>query len=38
MATQVVRNIEIHHRGGRPLHVLNPEVYGEAPLDHERIG
>lgn len=38
MATQVVRNIELHNAGSRPLHVLNPEVYGEPPLEQERIG
>lgn len=38
MAAQVVRNFELHLEGKRPLHVLNPEVYGEPPLDHERIG
>jgi phosphoglycerate dehydrogenase-like enzyme len=37
MAQQVVTNILRHHDGHRPRHVLNPEVYGEDPLDPERI-
>jgi phosphoglycerate dehydrogenase-like enzyme len=38
MADQVVSNILRHHRGERPRHVLNPEVYGEPPREFERIG
>lgn len=38
MANQVVTNILRHHRGQRPRYVLNPEVYGEPPLQPERIG
>jgi phosphoglycerate dehydrogenase-like enzyme len=38
MAQQVVANILRHHRGERPRHVLNPEVYGEPPLRLDRIG
>ncbi len=38
MAGQVVVNIRMHHDGQRPLHLLNPEVYGDPPLEHVRIG
>ena len=38
MADQVVSNLLRHHDGLRPRHVLNPEVFGEPPLTHERIG
>jgi glyoxylate reductase len=38
MSSQVVENIHRHHSGYRPLNVLNPEVYGEPPLRHRRIG
>jgi lactate dehydrogenase-like 2-hydroxyacid dehydrogenase len=38
MALRTVRNIECFLAGERPLDVLNPEVYGEAPRKDERIG
>jgi glyoxylate reductase len=38
MATEVVENIRRHHQGLRPHNVLNPEVFGESPLQTERIG
>jgi phosphoglycerate dehydrogenase-like enzyme len=38
MADQVVTNILRHLRGERPRYVLNPAVYGEDPLEFERIG
>lgn len=38
MAQQVVTNILRHMRGERPHQILNPEVYGDSPLTHERIG
>lgn len=38
MALRTVRNIELFLAGDRPYPVLNPEVYGEAPIKDERIG
>jgi glyoxylate reductase len=38
MASQVVENIRRHHLGQRPQNLLNPEVFGESPLETERIG
>ncbi len=38
MALRTVRNIELFLAGERPYPVLNPEVYGEAPIEDERIG
>jgi phosphoglycerate dehydrogenase-like enzyme len=38
MALRTVRNIEMFLAGERPLDVLNPEVYGEAATEDERIG
>jgi phosphoglycerate dehydrogenase-like enzyme len=38
MALRTVRNIELFLAGERPYPVLNPEVYGEAPIKDERIG
>lgn len=38
MALRTVLNIERFLAGHRPLDVLNPEVYGEAPRKDERIG
>lgn len=38
MALRAVRNIELFLAGERPTPVLNPEVYGEAPIHDERIG
>lgn len=38
MALRTVANIERFLAGGRPMDVLNPEVYGEAPRRTERIG
>jgi lactate dehydrogenase-like 2-hydroxyacid dehydrogenase len=38
MALRAVFNIERFLAGKRPYPVLNPEVYGEAPIQDERIG
>jgi glyoxylate reductase len=38
MALRAVRNIEMFLAGERPHPVLNPEVYGDAPIRDERIG
>ncbi|MPZ86702.1 MAG: D-glycerate dehydrogenase [Nitriliruptorales bacterium] len=38
MALRTVDNIERFLAGQRPMDVLNPEVYGEAARDDERIG
>nr|MDQ3344418.1 NAD(P)-binding domain-containing protein [Actinomycetota bacterium] len=38
MALRAVANIERFLAGQRPMDVLNPEVYGEAPVASERIG
>jgi len=38
MALRAVKNIERYLNGKRPFDVLNPEVYGEAPREDERIG
>lgn len=38
MALRNVRNIEMFLKGERPYPVLNPEVYGEARINDERIG
>ncbi len=38
MADRTVDNIESFLAGERPLDVLNPELYGEAPRKSERIG
>lgn len=37
MAVRTVENIERFLAGDRPLLVFNPEVYGEAPVKHERL-
>lgn len=37
MALRTVRNIELFLAGERPFNVLNPEVYGEAAVEDERI-
>jgi phosphoglycerate dehydrogenase-like enzyme len=37
MAHHTVENIERFLAGERPLLVFNPEVYGEAPIKHERL-
>jgi glyoxylate reductase len=38
MALRTVANVELFLAGKRPLDVLNPEIYGEAPRKDERIG
>jgi glyoxylate/hydroxypyruvate/2-ketogluconate reductase len=38
MALRAVRNIETFLAGERPHPVLNPEVYGNAPIQDDRIG
>ena len=38
MALRTVSNIERFLAGERPYPVLNPEVFGEAPIKDERIG
>jgi phosphogluconate 2-dehydrogenase len=38
MALRTVDNIERFLQGGRPMDVLNPEVYGDAARANERIG
>lgn len=38
MALRAVANIERFLAGERPYPVLNPEVYGDAPIEDERIG
>lgn len=38
MALRVVQNIDRFLAGKRPYNVFNPEVYGEAPIQSERIG
>lgn len=38
MALRAVRNIEMFLAGNRPHPVLNPEVYGDAPIQDDRIG
>ena len=38
MALYAVRNIELFLTGKRPSNVFNPEVYGEAAQEDERIG
>jgi len=38
MALRTVRNIERFLAGERPFPVFNPEVYGDAPIEDERIG
>jgi glyoxylate reductase len=38
MALRAVRNIELFLAGERPHPVLNPEVYGDAPIQDDRIG
>lgn len=38
MALRTVRNIELFLSGQRPFPVFNPEVFGDAPIDDERIG
>ena len=38
MALYAVRNIELFLTGKRPFNVFNPEVYGEAAQEDERIG
>jgi len=38
MALRTVANIEKYFETGRPIDVINPEVYGEAALLNERIG
>jgi len=38
MALRAVRNIETFLAGERPHPVLNPEVFGDAPIQDDRIG
>jgi hypothetical protein len=38
MALQVASDIEAVLGGGRPKRILNPELFGEPPLEQERIG
>ena len=38
MSLRAVRNIEMFLAGERPNPVLNPEVYGDAPIKDDRIG
>jgi len=38
MALRTVANIDAHLHQGRAIDLLNPEVFGEPPIDMERIG